>query len=84
MAYKKQTWVDHFVDDEGTVVQQGTAMDALHFNHIEDGIFDANEHADSKGNPHNVTPEQLGFAVTLIFDEEGYLCVRQDDKQEGG
>ena len=29
-TYKKQTWVDHFVDEEGFVVQQGTAMDALH------------------------------------------------------
>lgn len=37
-TYQKQTWVDHFVDEAGFVVQQGTAMDALHFNHIEDGI----------------------------------------------
>ena len=37
-TYKKQTWVDHFVDEAGFVVQQGTAMDALHFNHIEDGV----------------------------------------------
>ncbi len=43
MAYKKQTWVDHFVDEEGTVVQQGTPMDALHFNHIEEGIADASQ-----------------------------------------
>ena len=42
-TYKKQTWVDHFVDEEGFVVQQGTAMDALHFNHIEDGIGAAHD-----------------------------------------
>ena len=37
-TYQKQTWVDHFVDEAGFVVQQGTAMDALHFNHIEEGV----------------------------------------------
>lgn len=42
-TYKKQTWVDHFVDEEGFVVQQGTAMDALHFNHMEDGIGAAHD-----------------------------------------
>lgn len=42
-TYTKQTWVDHFVDEQGFVVQQGTAMDALHFNHIEDGIGDAHD-----------------------------------------
>ena len=30
-TYTKQTWVDHFVDEQGFVVQQGTAMDALPF-----------------------------------------------------
>lgn len=43
MAYEKQTWIDHIVDDEGNVQQQGTAMDALHFNHIEAGIEDASQ-----------------------------------------
>lgn len=43
MAYEKQKWVDHFVDEEGKVVRQGTAMDALHFNHIEDGIANASQ-----------------------------------------
>lgn len=43
MAYEKQTWVDHIVDNEGNVQQQGTAMDALHFNHIESGIENASQ-----------------------------------------
>lgn len=76
MAYQKQTWVDHFVDDSGTVVQQGTAMDAVHFNHIEDGVYVANEHADMKTNPHSVTPAQLGFSATLCLDDDGYLCIK--------
>lgn len=39
MAYVKQTWVDHIVaDDTGEVLQQGTLLDAAHFNHIEEGI----------------------------------------------
>ena len=33
MAYSKQTWVDEV---EG--VQEGTAVDAIHMNHIENGI----------------------------------------------
>lgn len=43
MAYEKQTWVDHIVDAEGHVIRQGTAMDALHFNHIENGIANASQ-----------------------------------------
>lgn len=74
MAYKKQTWVDHFVGPDGTVVRQGTAMDALHFNHMEEGIGAAGDHADNKENPHQVTPAQLGFGMVWKLDEEGYLC----------
>lgn len=38
-AYVKQTWVDHIVaDDTGEVLQQGTILDAAHFNHMEEGI----------------------------------------------
>lgn len=37
--YVKQTWVDHIVaDDTGEVLQQGTLLDAAHFNHMEEGI----------------------------------------------
>ena len=79
MAYEKQTWVDH-IEEDGEVKQQGTAMDALHFNHIEDGVFVANEHSDSKENPHNVTPTQLGFGIIIYFDTEGYLCCEKTNK----
>ena len=47
-AYQKQEWLDHIEDERGKVIQQGTAMDALHFNHIEDGIGNAQDSADSK------------------------------------
>ena len=73
MAYEKQKWIDH-IEEDGEVKQQGTAMDALHFNHIEDGVYAANEHSDNKENPHNVTPKQLGFGIIIYFDTEGYLC----------
>lgn len=81
MAYEKQTWIDHFVNEEGEVVQQGTAMDALHFNHMEDGIFKSNEHADKKDNPHKVTASQLGFGIIVFYDEEGYLCVKDSNEE---
>ena len=79
MAYEKQTWIDHFVDDEGQIVQQGTAMDAEHFNHMEEGISNANDHADATNNPHNVTAEQLGFGIIIFYDEEGYLCMKDSN-----
>lgn len=84
MAYEKQTWVDHFVDEEGQVIQQGTAMDALHFNHMEEGISDANAHADSTSNPHKVTAKQLGFGIIFFYDEEGYICAKESDDETGG
>lgn len=44
MAYIKQTWVDHIVaDDTGEVLQQGTILDAAHFNHMEEGIMAISE-----------------------------------------
>lgn len=80
MAYEKQSWIDHIVDEEGQVIQQGTAMDALHFNHMEDGIYDANVHADKLDNPHKVTAKQLGFGIIFFYDEEGYLCAKDSDE----
>ncbi len=68
-TYKKQTWVDHFVDEEGFVVQQGTAMDALHFNHMEDGIGAAHDLiAEEK---QTRTEENEAAAVRLDKLEDG-------------
>lgn len=78
MAYEKQKWIDH-IEEGGQVKQQGTAMDALHFNHMEDGIGAANDHAGLKDNPHNVTPSQLGFGIVFFLDEEGYICVKNSE-----
>lgn len=76
MAYEKQEWVDHIVDDEGNVQQQGTLMDSVHFLHMEEGIYEANVHIEDLSNPHKVTPAQLGFGAILCYDEDGYLCVK--------
>lgn len=74
MAYTKQNWIDHIANEQGEVIQQGTLMDAEHFNHMEEGIYNANAHADSKANPHNITPTQLGFGFIIFKDDEGYPC----------
>lgn len=79
MAYEKQEWIDH-IEEDGVVKQQGTSMDALHFNHIEDGIYTANVHADNTENPHNVTASQLGFDIKFFIDEEGYVCVKNSEE----
>lgn len=39
--YVPTIWKDHEVDEHGTVVQQGTSLNADHFNHMEVGILDA-------------------------------------------
>ncbi len=36
--YKKTEWVDHVVDEDGNIIQQGTPLDQVHMNNIEDGI----------------------------------------------
>ena len=36
--YQRTNWLDHFVDDQGKVVQQGTPVNAHHLNNIEEGI----------------------------------------------
>lgn len=44
MAYKKTEWVDRVIDPEtGEVVQEGTLINAVNMNHIEDGIANCEE-----------------------------------------
>jgi len=38
MDYTPIIWVDHIVDEQGQVVQQGTPMSAEQFNRMEEGI----------------------------------------------
>lgn len=38
--YNRSYWVDHVVDQQGEIIQQGTLMDQQHFNNIEFGISD--------------------------------------------
>ena len=39
--YQKTEWKDHVVDQSGTVIQQGTNINADHLGHMENGISDA-------------------------------------------
>lgn len=39
--YERTYWVDHVVDQNGKVIQQGTLLDQLHHNKMEAGISDA-------------------------------------------
>jgi len=42
MAYNRTFWIDHVVDQNGNVIQQGTLVDQDHLNNQEVGIFDNN------------------------------------------
>lgn len=37
--YQRTNWLNHFVDEKGKVVQQGTPIDADHLNNMEEGIL---------------------------------------------
>ncbi len=39
--YNRTFWLDHIVNSQGAVIQQGTAMNQEHFNNIEIGVFEA-------------------------------------------
>ncbi len=41
--YSKTIWQDHVVDQNGQVIQQGTALSARNLNNIENGIFEDRE-----------------------------------------
>lgn len=36
--YTRTVWKDHFIDENGNIVQQGTPVDAHRLNNMEDGI----------------------------------------------
>jgi hypothetical protein len=42
MAYNRTFWLDHVVDQQGQVIQQGTLLDQNHFNNAERGLADTN------------------------------------------
>lgn len=42
--YQRTYWVNHYVDKNGRVLQQGTSLDQDHFNNIEEGIVDHDTH----------------------------------------
>ncbi len=41
MAYNYEEWYNHYADSDGNVIQQGTPLDAKHFNHMQKGIYRA-------------------------------------------
>lgn len=38
--YLRTFWIDHVVDQNGVIIQQGTLLDQLHFNNLELGLSD--------------------------------------------
>lgn len=40
MAYDRTYWQDHYTDQSGSVIQQGTPLDQAHFNKLEIGLSD--------------------------------------------
>ena len=69
MAYKKQTFIDHEVDQGGNVVTQGTLLKKEHLDHIEDGIVALN----NKGVPS---------LMTVRFEEGSKMTIRCKDWTE--
>lgn len=41
MAYDYEEFYNHYTDSDGNVIQQGTPLDAKHFNHFGKGIYRA-------------------------------------------
>lgn len=41
MTYTKKVWLDHILDGNGAVVQQGTPLNAQNLNHLEEGVAQA-------------------------------------------
>lgn len=46
MSYNRTFWVDHVVDQNGNVIQQGTLVDQDHLNNQEVGIFNGEQFHD--------------------------------------
>lgn len=38
VSYTRTFWKDHMIDERGNVLQQGTPVDALHLNNLEEGV----------------------------------------------
>ena len=62
MAYTRKTW------------KNGEVITEAGLNNIEEGIVEAlaaKDHANSKNNPHGVTPEQIGAAKSNLSNASG-------------
>jgi len=61
-------WVDHVVDEQGNIVQQGTPLSARNLNRIEDNTFEVHEMC-------AVLTQQVRQHQRLIADQEGEVQV---------
>lgn len=68
--YEKQNFVDEVRDENGNVLVEGTIVKKEHFDHIEEGIFEAHKQLESKMNgPVNL---KVGdYLQVEDFDENG-------------
>ena len=85
MSYNRTQWLDHVLDGEGGIVQQGTPVDAEHLNNIEEGIENAvskdggdtindgvkfKNTTETKTNGGRIAADDAGTSVTS-FDDLG-------------
>lgn len=68
MSYTKTTWQDHIKDGSGNVIQQGTPVNAVNLNNIENGIVNAT------GIKDFATSTAYGINDVVISDGKIYRC----------
>lgn len=64
MSYEKQTFIDRVVDNSGKVVTEGTKLTAAHLQHIEEGIVDVENAAQSAQSTANTASSNAASART--------------------
>lgn len=66
--YQRTYWVNHYVDESGHIIQQGTPLDQDHFNNIEEGIVDHDTHLQEVDATLQSVPEAIESAKKNVTE----------------
>lgn len=65
--YNRTFWLDHVIDGQGKVIQQGTNLSQDNFNKIELGVFEAGIEQDINAIMNNLNAREAAHAEPVLI-----------------
>ena len=72
--YNRTFWLDHVIDGQGNVLQQGTNLSQDNFNKIELGVFEAGIEQDINAIMNNLNAREAAHAEPVIIASKALVA----------